>query len=685
MAGLGHIGFGGDYNPEQWPEETWQEDVRLMRAAGVNLVSVGIFAWARLEPRPGTYDFGWLDRLLDLLSANGVAVDLATPTASPPPWLARMDPASLPVTAEGVRLWHGSRRHYCPHSSTYRERAATIVHALADRYGDHPAVVMWHVDNEYACHVTECFCDTSAAAFRAWLELRYGTIERLNAAWGTAFWSQRYDQWPEVQPPRAAPTIVNPSQVLDWHRFSSDSWIDCFDEQAAILRSATPGLPVTTNFMGFHQPIDYWKLAGHEDVVSNDSYPDTSDPRWMVESAMVCDLMRSLGGGRPWMLMEQASAHVNWRPQNATKRPGVMRLGSYQAIARGADAVLFFQWRASQAGAEKFHSAMVPHGGTDTRTWREVTQLGAELASLDDIVGSRVEAETAILLDWEDWWALEAPGKPSDALRLLPRIRGAHAAFFERGTTTDLAQPASDLSGYRLVVAPSLYLIDDAAAANLERFVADGGALVVGPFSGIVDPADHIRSGAYPSVLRDLLGLYVEEVVPFQASETNRVRTTDGAEFGCGLWAEVVRPDGAEVLASYLDDFFGGEPAVTRHAYGRGQAYYVSTVLDPQGSAWLTERACGDAGLVAGPRSDGVEVLVRSNGECRWRFLLNHASSPAHVDLPEPGYDLLTGMDVAGSIRLDARGVAIVRSEARPSTVTATDLSSNVPVGQSAD
>ncbi len=665
IIGIPRLLFGGDYYPEQWPEEVWREDAELMQAAGVNLVSVGIFAWSRLEPEPGVFDFGWLDRVIDLLHEHGVTVDLATPTASPPPWLVRLHPEMLPVTAEGLILWHGARRHYCPHSAAYRDRAARLVAAMAGRYAGHPGLAMWHVDNEYACYFSECFCPASTAAFRGWLRERYATLDGLNAAWGTAFWSQHYGQWDEIYPPRLAPTHVNPTQQLDWRRFTSDSWIDCFDEQATILRNATPDLAVTTNFMGFHPPIDYWKLASHEDVVSNDAYPDTSDPEWMIDSAMTCDLIRSLGGGRPWMLMEQATAHVNWRPRNATKRPGIMRLGSYQAIARGADAVLFFQWRASRAGAEKFHSAMVPHGGTDTRAWREVTALGGELALLDDLVETRVEAEAAILLDWENWWALEAPGKPSDALLLIPRIRQHYEAIFRRGTTTDFAHPASDLSRYRLVVAPSLYLVDDAMVANLERFVADGGTLVVGFFSGIVDPSDHIRPGPYPTALRDLLGLHVEEIIPFQAMETQRVRTSDGAEFGCDTWAELIRLEGAEAIATFADDFYAGGPAVTRHRVGRGQAYYLATALDRAGLSWVSELAGESAGVAAIRGNDGVEVLVRSDRESRWHFFLNHTSAVAEVELSEPGREALTGVDIAGSIRLGPHDVAIVRSPVR--------------------
>ena len=662
IIGIPHLLFGGDYYPEQWPEDVWREDAALMRAAGVNLVSVGIFAWSRLEPEPGVFDFAWLDRVIDLLHEHGVSVDLATPTASPPPWLVKMHPEILPVTAEGHILWHGARRHYCPHSVAYRDRAARLVAALATRYAGNPGLAMWHVDNEYACYFSECFCPASTAAFRDWLRSRYGTLDALNAAWGTAFWSQHYADWDEIHPPRLAPTDGNPSQQLDWRRFSSESWIACFDEQAAILRGATPGLAVTTNFMGFHPPIDYWKLAAHEDVVSNDSYPDTSDPEWMIDSAMTCDLIRSLGGGRPWMLMEQATGHVNWRHRNATKRPGIMRLGSYQAVARGADAVMFFQWRASRAGVEKFHSAMVPHGGTETRAWREVTSLGQELARLDDLVESQVEADIAILLDWENWWALEAPGKPSDAIQLVPRIRAQYAALFGRGSTSDFAHPTADLSRYRLVFAPSLYLLDDATVANLERYAADGGTLVVGYFSGIVDPVDRVRPGPYPTALRELLGIHVEEIVPFQVTESNRVRTTDGDEFGCDTWAELVHLDGAEALGTFVDDFYAGAPGLTRHGVGSGHAYYVATGLDRAGLAWITERACADAGIPAVPRPTGVEVLVRSDGDSRWRFYLNHSPTAAEIELSEPGREALTGAALDGSLRLGPHDVAIVRS-----------------------
>jgi len=436
-----HILYRGDYNPDQWPEDVWLEDVRLMREAGVNHVSLGIFSWAKLEPRPDEYDFGWLDRLMDLLHKHGVSVNLATPTASPPAWLVRRYPEILPVTDDGATLWHGSRRHYCPHSSDYHERATQIVTKLAERYASHPALAMWHVDNEYACHIGECFCDASAAAFRNWLKQRYGSLDKLNHAWGTAFWSQHYGEWEEIHPPRKAPTFANPTQQLDWARFNSDSWIACFEEQKAILCKLTPNIPVTTNFMGFHKPVDYFKFAVHEDVVSQDSYPDPYESDWMVQAGMVCDLIRSVGARRPWLLMEQAPAPVNWRERNATKRPGVMRLGSYQAVARGADGIMFFQWRQSKAGAEKHHSGMVPHAGIDSRVWREVKALGNELPKLDAVLSSQVQVDVAIMMDWENWWALELDSKPSNDLKLIPQIYSYYKPLFERNITVDFVHP----------------------------------------------------------------------------------------------------------------------------------------------------------------------------------------------------------------------------------------------------
>ncbi|MCL4395575.1 MAG: beta-galactosidase [Chloroflexi bacterium] len=658
------LSYGGDYSPEQWSEEVWAQDARLMREAGVNLVSLGVFAWGKLEPRPAEFNFAWLDRVMELLAAHGVRVALATPTAAPPPWLVHLHPEVLPVTADGVTLWHGSRRHYCPHSAAYREHAARIVSTLAQHMREHPALALWHVDNEYACHVAECFCDASAAAFRRWLQERYPDIQALNEAWGTAFWSQHYGEWEEIAPPRRAPAPINPSQLLDWRRFCSDSWLACFEDQRTILRGITPAVPITTNFMGFFKPLDYFKWAAREDIVANDAYPDPSDPEWMFDSGMMCDLIRSLRGGRPWLLMEQAPTHVNWRTRNATKRPGVMRLASYQAIARGANGVMFFQWRASRAGAEKFHSGMVPHAGTDSRVWREVKSLGTELRSLAPLLSGRVQSEVAILFDWENWWALEEKGKPCNDLTLLPQVRWFYAELSRRHIPVDFVHPEADLTRHRLLLAPHLYLVSDRAVQNIDRFVANGGVLLTTFFSGIVDTNDHVRLGGYPAPFRDLLGLWVEEFVVYPDTRENSVQAYDRV-FGCRLWSDVLHTTTAEVLARYREDYFAGSPAITRQRSGQGTSYYLGTVLDDEGLAWLFDRVCDDAevrGFENVP--SGVELVRRTDDTHAWLFVLNHSDAPVEIPLSEPGLELLTGAPTGGTLHLGPLDVAIVQSPA---------------------
>jgi len=663
---LPHLMYGGDYNPDQWPEEVWSEDVRLMREAGVNLVSLGIFAWSRLEPKEGTFNFEWLDRIMNMLHEGGVSVDLATATASPPPWLSHAHPEMLPVLADGVRLWPGGRQHYCPSSPIYRDATRRLVDALATRYAKHPALVMWHVGNEFACHVPACYCDVSAHAFREWLKQRYGSLEELNRAWGTDFWSQRYSSWEEILPPRRTPTWPNPTQQLDFMRFSSDELLECYEIERKVLTERTPGIPVTTNFMRFFKPLDYWKWAEREDIVSDDVYQDPLDPEAGMRSAMAADLMRSLGRGRPWILMEQSPNRVNWREVNVPKAPGQMRLWSFQAVARGADGVLFFQWRQSRAGAEKFHSAMVPHGPPQSSpTWREVVRLGGELRALDAVCGSRIRADVAILLDWESWWALELPSKPSNRIQQLEQLEAYYRPFFEANVTADFARPTDDLSGYKLVVAPSLYLVSDAAAANLCAYVEGGGNLVMSFFSGVVDPNEHIRLGGYPQPFVPMLGVQVLDWVPLGDGETLPVRFSDNSEAGADLWAELLAVQGAEVLATFAATYLDGHPAVTLNHFGAGTAQYVGTQLDPSALANSLKAACTRAGIrpvTEVPR--GVEAVRRAVDDGSLLFLLNHGDASVEVAVSgEPvqlsGGSLLTD----GRLHLEARDVAILHEK----------------------
>ncbi|MFI7607471.1 beta-galactosidase [Micromonospora sp. NPDC049366] len=651
--------FGGDYNPEQWPEEVWAEDVELMRRAGVNLVSVGIFSWALLEPAPGRYEFGWLDRVLDLLHDGGVDVDLATATASPPPWLARAHPETLPRRADGTVLWPGGRQAYCPSSPIFRERALALVEAVAGRYADHPAVVLWHVSNELGCHNAHCYCDVSAEAFRAWLRDRYGDLDGLNAAWGTAFWSQRYGDWAEINPPRTAPTFANPTQQLDFLRFSSD-------EQRAQLRAERDLLhrlvrqPVTTNFMigtGV-KALDYHSWVDDVDVVANDHYLTAADPRAHVGLALSADHTRGVARGEPWLLMEHSTSAVNWQPRNVAKTPGQLRRNSLAHVARGADGVLFFQWRASRAGAEKFHSALVPHAGPDTKVYREVCRLGADLAALAEVRGSRVDAEVAILFDYEAWWGVELDSHPSVDVTYLDRLRALHDSLWRANVTADVVHPSTDLSGYRLVLVPTLYLVRDADVAALHRFVAAGGSALVTYFSGIVDEHDHVRLGGYPGAFRELLGVRTEEFFPLREGE--RVRLDDGAT--ADVWTEWLHADGADVLAAYADGPLPGVAAVTRHAVGEGAAWYVGTRLDEPATDALVARLLAEAGVrPATTAPPGVEVVRRRDGDRSWLFVLNHTADEAR--LAAAGVELLTGTTCAGELVVPAGEVAVVRED----------------------
>ncbi|MBQ0895084.1 beta-galactosidase [Micromonospora sp. U56] len=651
------IFYGADYNPEQWPEEVWAEDVALMRRAGVDLVSVGIFSWALLEPTPGRYEFGWLDRALDVLHDGGVNVDLATATASPPPWLAHRHPETLPRTADGTVLWPGGRQAYCPSSPIFRERSLALVEAVAGRYAEHPAVVMWHISNELGCHNVHCYCDVSAEAFRHWLRERYGDLDTLNAAWGTTFWSQRYGDWAEINPPRSAPTFANPTQQLDFLRFSSD-------EQRAQLRAEREVLarlvrqPVTTNFMigtGIKY-LDYHSWASDVDVVSNDHYLTAADPLSHLGLALAADHTRGVAGGDPWLLMEHSTSAVNWQPRNVAKTPGQLRRNSLAHVARGADGVLFFQWRASRAGAEKFHSALVPHAGPDTKVFREVCQLGADLKALAEVRGSRVDAEVAILFDWEAWWGVELDSHPSVDVTYVDRLQALYGALWRAGVTTDVVHPSADLSGYQLVLVPTLYLVRDADAEALHRYVDGGGTALVTYFSGIVDEHDHIRLGGYPGAFRDLLGVRTEEFFPLREGE--RVRLDDGAT--AGVWTEWLHPEGAEVLASYADGPLPGVAALTRHRVGRGTAWYVGTRLDEAATDRLVARLLAEAGArppVAAPT--GVEVVRRRDGDRSWLFVINHTDAEVRLDVT--GTELLGGARCTGELRVPAGEVAVVR------------------------
>ncbi|WP_022881262.1 beta-galactosidase [Gryllotalpicola ginsengisoli] len=657
---LGGVAFGGDYNPEQWDPAVWREDVELMRRAGVNLVTVGVFAWASLEAEPGVFTFDWLDEVLDLLHSGGIAVDLATPTMAPPVWLSHGHPEVLPVREDGQRFGFGNRLHYDPASPRYREAAARITDAIAARYAQHPSVAMWHLSNEYG---PVSWGGASAAAFRDWLRERYGDLEALNDAWYTRFWGQRYTAWEQVEPPEVPRSWSNPTRRLDFLRFASDVLLECFTTERDIVRRYSE-LPITTNFMRFYRRADYWRWAQEEDVVALDIYPNPGEADSRVAAALNFDLMRSLKGG-PWVLMEQAASAVSQWPVNNVKRPGMMRAGSYQAIAHGADTVLFFQWRASRGGHERFHSAMLPHSGTRSRTWREIEALGGELGRIAEVTGATSRADVALVFDWNAWWGLmETHGLPRNDFDYAELETSWYRPLLEAHLAVDLASFESALDGYRCVLVPNAYLVTDAFAQRLARFAEAGGTVVIGFFSGVVDERNQVLQPAYPGAFRQLIGAYIDEYWPARAGESFGVRFASGEEAVADWWQESIELETGAALAEFRNGLLAGRPAVVENRVGEGRVVYVGTRLEASALATLlldTAHAAGVASVVADAPAQ-VEATMRSKGGADYLFLINHSETDAAaVRLPRAGVDLLTGAAVSGTLELEPLGVAVVR------------------------
>ncbi len=658
------IYYGGDYNPEQWSEDVWQEDMRLMKKAGVNFISLGIFSWALLEPKEGIYVFDWLDRILDLLYENGIRVNLATATAAQPAWMTCKYDDILPVSKDGLKLSYASRQSYCPNSPSYKKGVERLVRTIATRYKDHPALSMWHINNEFGCHTSECYCDTCAHAFREWLKTKYVTLDKLNMAWGTKFWSQYYYSWEEICAPKTSTTFINPSMVLDYKRFMSDSLINLYLAEKKIVNEITPDIPVTTNLMDAFKPIDYFKLAKDMDIVALDSYPDPSNPNSYHTTPLQYDLMRGLKNGKPFILMEQAISHVNWRPVNAAKKPDQMRLISYQTIARGGDGIMFFQWRQAQRGSEKFHSSMVSHNADENaRGFREVCKLGHELSLLSELKGTSSRNKAALVFDFDNWWALEGEGKPSSLTTYMSLMEKYYTALFNLNIGVDVVPTDTDLSQYDIVIAPNLYMIKPGTKEILENFVHSGGTFICSFFSGIVDENDGAVYGAYPGPLSNLLGIYVEEVSPLNADETYNI-SYDESPYNCTLWSEKVHLKEASSIGHYESDFLKNSPALTVNSFGSGKAYYVSTLPEDSLLEKLLSQIANEKGIsqaLSVPK--GIEVVCRYSDLKQYIFLLNHSLEDQFIKLPDSMtyFDMLEQKTVSQGLTLSPKDVKILK------------------------
>ena len=669
-AKLSKMLYGGDYNPEQWDRTVWPEDMRMLRLAGMDIATVNVFSWAMLQPDEATYNFETLDEIMDMLHKNGVYACLATSTGAHPAWMARKYPDVLRVDFEGRKRKFGGRHNSCPNSPTYRVHSERLASKLAERYKDNPALLLWHVSNEYG---GECYCDNCAAAFRVWLRKKYGTLDKLNEQWNTRFWGHTFYDWEEIVPPNALSEAWGADRTsfqgisLDYARFNSDGMLDCYKLEYDAIKRHTPDVPVTTNLMGTYKTLDYFKWAKHMDIVSWDNYPSADTP--ISFTSFTHDLMRGLKGGAPFLLMEQTPSQQNWQPYNSLKRPGVMRLWSYQAVAHGADSVMFFQLRRSVGACEKYHGALIEHVGHEhTRVFRECAELGAELQKLGDkTLGSRLPSKVAIMYDWENRWAVEYSSGPTIALKYVDEIHKYYDALYQLGIQCDIVSFEDELQSYDVVLAPVMYMVKPGMKDRIEAFVQNGGSFVTTFFSGIVNENDIVTLGGYPGELRKVLGIWAEEIDALFPGQSNRIVMKDTlgslqGEYKCSLLCDIIHAEGAEVLAVYGDDFYAGTPVLTRNRFGSGEAWYVASSPEADFLQGFLGTLCSQRGIEPLPgKAPGVGVTLREKDGRSYLFLLNHNAEPVTVDLGSAaGVDLLSDAAVSGQAEIAGRGVMIV-------------------------
>jgi beta-galactosidase len=665
---------GGDYSPEQWSPELWQQDMKLMRQAHCNSMSLGIFAWAKLETEAGQFTFDWLDRAMDLLAENGHVAVLSTPSAAPPIWMAQRYPEIRRVGEDGERYAAGNRVNYCQSSPQYRELVARIDRKLAERYAGHPALAVWHISNEYCFH---CYCDTCQREFRKWLKRRYGSLDALNHAWWSTFWSQSYTAWEQIEAPGGKRIFSMEAQRIDWNRFQTEQMVGFMKNEIAAVREFSTDIPVTTNFMGTYEPLDYWKFVPELDIISHDSYPayHDQDDMWKTAAneAFAFDMLRAMKDGRPWMLMESTPSSANWMQVGRLKHPGIHKLASLQAVAHGADTVLYFQWRKGLGGREKFHGAVVDHAGdSNSRVFREVAELGAILEKLDAVPGAETKPEVAIIYDWENSWAIDATcGPRKEGKDYHKTCREHHRAFWRRGIPVDVVNMDADFTKYKLVIAPMLYMVRAGVGERLTRFVEDGGTLLATYWSGITDDSSLCFQTGFPGPLREVLGirseemdvLYDEQVVPVAPTADSGFSESWEARIFCDL----IHAEGAEVLAEYASEFYAGRPALTRNRHGKGSAWYVAFRGDDVFLDDLTGRIAGEAGLRTILNTilpEGVTVQARTDGRREFVFLLNFTREEQSVDLGTTSFrEITTNQMLSGRVALSGYGARVLERE----------------------
>ncbi len=670
------IVHGGDYNPEQWLDrpDLLEEDIRLMKKAGMNSATLGVFSWSAYEPIEGTYHFQWLTDCIDRLYDNGIYTVLATPSGAKPAWLDEKYPEALRVDSYGIRYHHGARHNHCMSSPVYRDKVKQIVTRLHRAVGEHPGVILWHISNEFG---GECYCPLCVGRFRNYLSEKFdGDIDKLNRAWWTPFWSHQYNSFDQIEPPYRNGEYSIMGLKLEWRRFTTWSMTDYMRFEIDLLKELAPDRPVTTNFMQFYEGLDYREMAKHLDVISWDSYPCLHNDYEPLASTMARNafdhaVMRGMKRDRPFMLMESAPGLVNWHPYNKLKRPGVHRLFSLQALACGSDTVQYFQWRKSRGSYEQYHGAVLDHLGTEnTRIFREVAGLGEELKRLEPVAGSLVQAQTALIVDWDVMWALgDMRGLSDETKRYADTCAALYEAMLRLGVEADIVSQTDDFTGYRVLVAPMLYLLKPGAAERMREFVESGGELLATYLTGYVDENTLCYLGGFPGDgLSSLFGIVSEEIDTLYPDDRNGVCLAEDIllsgdsvcrEAQVRDYAERLQVSDADVLGRYTEDFYAGEPAVTERAQGKGHACYVGCRLSMSGMKTLFARLFERAGVCGRQLPEGVECHVRAGENKRYVFYLNMTDRETAVS-DVWGEDLLTGEKIQGALSLEPYGAAVI-------------------------
>lgn len=641
---------GGDYNPDQWLEypDVLKKDIELMKKSGCNAMSVGIFAWSKLEPEEGVFDFEWLDKIIDSLYENGIYTVLATPSGAMPVWMAHKYPETKRMQEDGIRERFGNRHNNCYSSPIYREKVRIINTKLAQRYASHPGIVLWHISNEY--NVEDCHCELCKANFRKWLKEKYGTIEELNRRWWNGFWSHRYQNFEQIDPPGGHGEWVSNPLKLEWHRFKNYMLNDYIKVEIDAVRSVNPDIPVNANFMRFWE-IDYFELGKKLDVISWDNYPNwhalENEFDSTVETALFHSLFNSLKKDRPFMMMESSPSATNWQEISKLRRPGMHLLSSMQAVAHGSDTVQYFQWRKSRGQSEQFHGAVVGHDNSeDTRVFRDVTSVGNALKDIKEVAGSVTRNEVAILYDYDSFWALriaQAYRNEEFNKGFNTILQKHYGALWQLNMGCDIVFAEEELSQYKVIVAPMLFMLKDGLKEKLERFVEDGGNLVVTFCSGVIDQdaLSFFDKDCYP--FRKLLGVKAEETDSLYNGQSNSIDLY-GKNYTSTRYCELAYLEGAQVIGTYNHDFYRGMPAVTVNNYGKGKAYYIATDFDVDGymalyKEWFKDIVSADK-VVESP--ENVSVMMRYSDDAQYVFVLNFNNSERQLDIPFE-YEVLTG------------------------------------------